>query len=86
MRVFAEQQTSVICHRNSNWAAPDAAIRRYKSGHEILHFTTGFSTLMIEGQAHDLIASATRAVPGAMKGSENIAVIFCRKLIAVVKT
>src|SRR5437588_3819208 len=86
VRVFAEQQTSVLLYRNANWAAPDITIRRYKSGYEILHLAAGFSALTIEGHAHDLIAGATRPIPRAMKGSENITVIFCRKLVAGVKT
>src|SRR5437868_4359545 len=71
VRIFAEQQTPVLRYRNSNWAAPDIAIRRYKSGYEIFHLAAGFSALTIEGHTHDLIAGATHPVPGAMKGSEN---------------
>src|SRR5205085_4440948 len=83
--VFAEQQTPILRYRDSNWPAPDVAIGRHKSGYEILHLAARFSILMIEGNTHDFIAGAMRAVPGAVKRSENIAAIFCRKLVPIVE-
>src|SRR5579862_6115374 len=81
--VVADHQCAVVRDGDADRTSPDLAIGGHETGDEILVFAGGLSVL--DGHANDLISGARFAVPGAVLGGENLALVFLGKLLAFVE-
>src|SRR6266700_6332197 len=83
--VVGNQQRAIRSDRNADGAPPNVSIIHDESGHEILIFPARVTALMQRYSNH-FISHADRSIPGSMLGGENIALVFRRELLAVVKS
>src|SRR5690242_7778299 len=81
--IFADQQRSVMRHRNSHRPSPHCLIRDDKSGKEV--FVLPSRSAIGEAQSHHLVSSAARAVPRTAQRHERIAAIVLWELHAVIE-
>ena len=83
--VFADKKSFVSADGDSDGATPDFAVWCDKAGDKIFAITPRLSGRMIKRYAHDLVAGAFPAIPGTVERGEDVAFVFGRKLVAIVK-
>src|SRR5580704_17176895 len=83
--VIGDKQRAILGNRDAHGASPNVAIVHDEARHEIFVFAACVTSLM-QGHANDLIAHADRAIPRAVFGSEDVALVFRRELFAVVES
>src|SRR5438105_9899955 len=81
--IVGDEQRTIAAHGNTDRASPDIAVVGCEAGQEVLIFSCGSS--LLERHPDHFIARALVAVPGAMLGSEDVAVIFAGELVALIK-
>ena len=83
--VIGDKQRAILGNSDAHRASPNVAIVHDESRHEIFVFASCVTSLM-QGHANDLIAHADRAIPRAMFGSEDVALVFRRELLAIIES
>ena len=61
--VFADEESAVFGHGDSDRATPDFALGRDETGHEIFVLAARFAGGMIERHAHDFVTGALHTIP-----------------------
>src|SRR5271165_2014600 len=81
--VFADEERAVPSNGDAHRAGPDISVADHEAGQEILVFA---GRLAVVQQSTDyLVPSPLGAVPGAVKGGEDVAAVVGRKLRALVE-
>src|ERR1043166_1828885 len=84
--IFAEKQTAIFRNREADRPPPNVSLRRHEPGDEIFVIAPRLPGRFVEGHTHDLVTGPPLAVPGAVKGREEVAFVLRRELSAVIET
>src|SRR5262249_6676579 len=82
--IVRDEQRPIGGYGYADRTAPHMTVVHDKTGHEVLEFSRGAARPM-EWNTYQLITHTNRFVPGTVFRGENVALIFSRKLLAVVK-
>src|SRR5580700_10197807 len=83
--VVAHQKRTIRSHRYTDGTAPGVAIGQHEAGEEVFILAAGVAGL-VQRNANHLVADPHRFVPGAVLGGKNVSLVFCRKLLALIKS